>query len=54
LQIFFARGGRAFLQGIFTKTSGFGMVFCGEVVVVLWWECGFWMVDFQRRKMSWV
>src|SRR5271170_2165743 len=26
------------------------MVFCGEVVVILWCKRGFWMVPFRRQK----
>jgi hypothetical protein len=33
------RGGLGFPQGFLDG-------FCGEVVVILWWECGFWMVGF--------
>jgi hypothetical protein len=28
------------------------MIFCGEVVVICWWERGFWLVFFGVRKMS--
>jgi hypothetical protein len=41
---------RALLQGGFEKSAVFWMVFCGEVVVILWCERGFWMVAFRRRK----
>jgi hypothetical protein len=46
LQFFLALVEGAFLLGVFEKTCGFGMVFCGEVVVSCWWERGFWMVFF--------
>jgi hypothetical protein len=23
------------------------MVFCGEVMVICWWGCGFWVVGFR-------
>jgi hypothetical protein len=40
-------GLRAFFAGVFEggigKTCVFWMVFCGGVVVFLWWGCGFWM-----------
>jgi hypothetical protein len=38
----------AFLQGVFEKSGGFVLVFCGEVVVDCWCGCGFWMVIFER------
>ena len=34
--IFFGCGDGAFLQGVFGKSGVFVMVFCGEVVVILW------------------
>jgi hypothetical protein len=32
----------------FEKSDVLWMVFCGEVVVILWCERGFWMVVFRR------
>jgi hypothetical protein len=45
---YYRAGGVAFLQGDLEKSGGFVMVFCGEVVVDCWWECGFWTVISQR------
>jgi hypothetical protein len=50
LGVFSPRGGGAFFQGVFEKTGGSVMVFCGEVVVNCWWERGVWMVHSERWK----
>jgi hypothetical protein len=39
--IFLGHGGGTFLQGVLGKSDVFVMVFCGEVVVILWWSRGF-------------
>jgi len=46
LQFFFWRGWSAFFEGVFGKSGVCVMVFCGEVVVICWWERGFWLVFF--------
>jgi hypothetical protein len=35
-RIFLGHGGGEFLQGVFEKSEGKWMVFCGEVVVICW------------------
>jgi hypothetical protein len=44
--IFFFAGGVAFLQGVLRFPQVFRVVFCGEFVVVWWWNRGAWVHDF--------
>jgi hypothetical protein len=48
---FFARGGSAFLQGVFVKSSVLRRCFCGEVVVDCVVNRGALMAVFWRLKI---
>ena len=37
--------------GCLEKSGGKRVVFCGEFVVKLWWNCGFWMGGFWELKI---
>jgi hypothetical protein len=48
----FPGGERAVLQGDLRFPQVFRVVFCGEFVVVGWWNRGFCVHDFWVRKFS--